>query len=157
MLLRRRRLANHFSFFLPSFLSVLAIAAPRVSFHARLETDLNNFTGRLEPFTVMTNEGNAFSGELGLFTVPVSGIYFFVGSAGTSSTEKGISIDLQADGTSLSYAFTHQYSIYDTMGTCHAAVHLTVGQQVWLQSLSYFTFYASFSTSFTGFLLSADD
>ena len=134
------------------------IAAQRVSFHARLSRDLNDHPGTLKPFTIITNEGNAFSGPEGLFTAPVSGTYFFVASVSKGATGMYADMMLKKDGESVSRAYASQlYSGGYTQGACHAVLHLTAGQRVWLESGRESSYYYWRGTSFTGFLLTADD
>eukprot|EP00916_Digyalum_oweni_P002101 GHVL01003916.1.p1 GENE.GHVL01003916.1~~GHVL01003916.1.p1 ORF type:complete len:410 (+),score=18.93 GHVL01003916.1:115-1344(+) len=133
----------------------LDTATLRVSFHAMLTSTFTG-TGTLTPFTVITNEGDAFSGTTGIFTAPRNGTYFFVASAGTVASDKYVHIYLQKDGVSVSRAYTQQYSGYPTMGSVHATLYLTAGQRVWLHSGGSNSYYYS-TTSFTGFLIHADD
>ena len=139
------------------FLSETVNSRVTITFHARLESDLSNLRGRLKPFTVITNEGDAFNGAEGQFTAPVNGAYFFVASAGTYSTDKFVRLQLKQEGTTVSETFAQQYSGHDIMGSCHATLRLTVGQRVWLESENSNSHYSQRSTSFTGFLINADD
>ncbi|XP_070182624.1 uncharacterized protein [Littorina saxatilis] len=134
----------------------LDTATLRVSFHARLTSSFT-CSGTLTPFTVITNEGDAFSGTTGIFTAPRNGTYFFVASAGTASSDKYVYMYLQKDGVDVSRAYTLQYSGYFTMGSVQATLYLTAGQRVWLHSAASDPYYYYSSTSFTGFLIHADD
>ncbi|XP_070174061.1 uncharacterized protein [Littorina saxatilis] len=134
----------------------IRLATLRVSFHAKLTSPFTG-SGTLTPFTVITNEGDAFSGTTGIFTAPRNGTYFFVASAGTYSSDKYVYMSLQKDGVSVSRALTRQYSSYRTMGSVQATLYLMVGQSVWLFSDLSNSYYYYPSTSFTGFLIRADD
>ena len=119
---------------------------------------MNDFVGRLHPYIVITNEGDAFSGTQGLFTAPVNGTYFFIGSAGTGDRDYYyVHLDLMMEGTSVSRAYARAYSNSHGMGACHATLRLTVGQRVWLESMTSSACYKRSSTSFSGFLISFDD
>ncbi|XP_070173782.1 complement C1q tumor necrosis factor-related protein 3-like [Littorina saxatilis] len=133
-----------------------ATATLRVSFHARLTASFTG-TGTLSPFTVITNEGDAFNGTTGTFTAPRNGTYFFAASAGTESNDQWVVMHLQKDGVDVSRAYTGQYSGYHTMGSVQATLYLTAGQRVWLHSDSPSSYYHPSFTSFTGFLIHADD
>ncbi|KAK7090111.1 uncharacterized protein [Littorina saxatilis] len=134
----------------------LDTATLRVSFHAKLTSFFTGY-GTLTPFTVITNEGDAFSGTTGIFTAPRNGTYFFVASAGTDSSGKYVNMFLRKDGVDVSWARTRQYSSYYTMGSVQATLYLTAGQRVWLHSDASDSHYFSTTTSFTGFLIHADD
>ncbi|KAK7089760.1 uncharacterized protein [Littorina saxatilis] len=135
----------------------LDAASTRVSFHARLKNSLDNFLGRLQPFNIITNEGDALNGTTGIFTTPRNGTYFFVASSSSYSTDKSVNMHLMKEGTSVALASARQYSSYPAAATCHATLHLTVGERVWVESVSSHTAYHSNRTFFTGFLLGADD
>ncbi|KAK7093364.1 uncharacterized protein [Littorina saxatilis] len=134
----------------------LATATVRVSFHAMLTSDFTS-SGPLTPFTVITNEGNDFSCATGIFIAPRKGTYFFAASAGTDSSDKYMDMFLLKDGVAVSRALARQYSGYHTMGSVQATLYLTAGQRVWLHSGRSDSYYFSAFTSFTGFLLLADD
>nr|QBA18397.1 VIgL family C1q-related protein 1 isoform 3 [Littorina littorea] len=133
----------------------LVKATLRVSFHAMLTS---SFAGRgtIRPFTVITNEGDAFSGTTGIFTAPRNGTYFFVASAGTQSSGKSVYMSLQKDGVAVTRAYTRQYSGYTAMGSVQATLFLAAGQRVWLGSATAITHYIADTTSFSGFLIHAD-
>ncbi|KAK7089762.1 uncharacterized protein [Littorina saxatilis] len=135
----------------------LDAASTRVSFHARLQSGLSNFRGRLQPFNIITNEGDAINGTTGIFTTPRDGTYFFVASSTTLSADKYVYMHLMAEGRSVAFTRARRYSNYGAAATCHATIHLTVGERVWVESGASDTYYGSDSTSFTGFLLGADD
>ncbi|KAK7090463.1 hypothetical protein V1264_010256 [Littorina saxatilis] len=134
----------------------LATARLRVSFHATLTSDFTS-SGTLNPFTVITDEGDAFNGTSGVFTAPWNGTYFFVASAGTWASDKWVNMWLERDGVGVSQAITQQYSSYYAMGSVQATLYLAQDQQVWLRSDDASGYYYAGTTSFTGFLVRADD
>ncbi|KAK7109595.1 uncharacterized protein [Littorina saxatilis] len=134
----------------------LATATLRVSFHAMLASTFTGI-GTLKPFTVITNDGGAFNGTSGIFTAPRNGTFFFLASAGTDRSDNVVWMSLQKDGQAVSVAFTRQSSVYQTMGSVHATLDLTAGQCIWVQSDEAQGYCSNHSTSFTGFLIRADD
>ena len=138
-------------------INAAASATQRVSFHGRLQRDLDRFTGRLHSFILdLVNEGGAFDASTGVFTAPVNGTYFFSGVAATGVSDLYVSMYLVKDGARLSFALAGQYSAYTAMGSCNVILQLTVGESVWLESAFPNTYYDSGSTTFSGFLISAD-
>ncbi|KAK7111147.1 uncharacterized protein [Littorina saxatilis] len=136
----------------------LDIATRRVLFHAVLGKKISlTKTQHLQPFgNVVNNEGQAFDNTTAEFTAPVNGVYFFVGSTGPRATAKFGNMGLMKEGISLSETYIEQDGTYDVMGTCHATVHLSKGQKVWLECTSQdSTFWEG--TAFTGFLVYADN
>ena len=130
----------------------------RISFHGRLQNSVSYLIGRLQAFTRdVVNDGGAFNPSTGVFTTPFDGTYYFIGIAGIYSSDKLVSMYLVKDGTKLSRALAQQYSSYETMGSCNAVLHLAAGEQVWLESDGSVTYYYSPSTTFTGFLINADE
>ena len=129
-----------------------------MSFHGRLQDTLQYFTGRLHTFTRdVLNEGQAFDPSIGVFTAPFNGTYYFIGAAGTAEREQHVSMYLTKDGTYLTQALARQNSGYYTMGSCSILLHLTVGEQVWLHSDMRNSNYYYKDTTFTGFLIAADE
>ena len=119
---------------------------------------MSYLNGRLQEFARdVVNDGGAFNPTTGVFTTPFDGTYYFIGIAGTYSSDKLVSMYLVKDGTKLSRALAQQYSSYETMGSCNAVLHLAAGEQVWLESDGSVTYYYSPSTTFTGFLINADE
>ncbi|KAK7111146.1 uncharacterized protein [Littorina saxatilis] len=136
----------------------LDLATRRVHFHATLGAKISLVVGNhLQPFSnVLNNEGQAFASTTAEFTAPVNGVYFFVGSTGPRTSGKFGNMRLMKEGISLSETYIEQDGTYDVMGTCHATVHLSKGQKVWLECTSQdSTFWEG--TAFTGFLVYADN
>ena len=140
------------------FYCVLDTATHRVSFHGRLQSTLVDITGRLHTFTRdVVNQGGAFNTSTGIVTAPVNGTYYFIGVAGTSSSVRHAYMYLVKNGIRLSRAWSEQYSSYETMSSCNGILHLDEGDQVWLESVHGSSYYDYHSTTFSGFLISADE
>ncbi|XP_070175906.1 complement C1q-like protein 4, partial [Littorina saxatilis] len=134
----------------------LGTAKLRISFHATLALDFTG-SGPIQPFDVVTNEGDAFNDTSGVFTAPRNGTYFFAASAATKSPDKWIYVHLMKnDNVNVARAITKQYADNHTMGSMHATLYLVAGERVWLKNLQPDGEYVFFTTSFTGFLVSAD-
>lgn len=134
------------------------LSKTRVSFHARLNSSFAGM-GTLASWHVSPNEGNAFDGESGNFTAPVSGTYFFAASAGTSAEDTYVHLQLSRDRPLgwLSFAYAREFAVdHPTMGSVQAVARLDQGVRVWLHSGTPFARYSDLSTSFSGFLLYAD-
>ncbi|XP_070173688.1 uncharacterized protein [Littorina saxatilis] len=136
--------------------SATATATLRVSFSAQLSAAFTSI-GTIQPFYIVTNEGNAFNGTTGFFTAPRNGTYFFVASAQTQSSDSMVYMFLMKNDVGVSGAITRQYGDYHAMGSVQATLHLTAGQRVSLKNVDRNGEYAINTTSFTGFLVRADD
>lgn len=139
------------------FYSFSDVARLQVGFHASLgkETTLSD-GDRLQSFSVVSNDGQAFNRISGEFTAPVNGTYFFVGSTGTHTSSHYANMALMKDGIRVSETYLMQARNYDrAMGSCHAVLHLKNGQKVWLECTYESAFWRG--TVFSGFLISADN
>nr|KAG5700137.1 hypothetical protein BaRGS_010444 [Batillaria attramentaria] len=110
---------------------------------------------------VTINQGNAYNTSTGEFTAPYDGYYFFTATVVGLyySTFKRYYSDthLMVDGSVVNKIPVKSVNYYET-GTCTYAAHLTKGQRVWLRSGIYgFSYFSSLETSFSGFLVRADD
>ncbi|KAL8569980.1 hypothetical protein ACOMHN_056412 [Nucella lapillus] len=132
-------------------------SARGISFYGRLRHTLVNFQGRLVDFNVDYNETRPFNASSGIFTAPVNGTYYFVGTAGTINTNPLAHMNLVKNGQAFGSVYLLQSSRYRTMGSCSAVRHLSVGDEVWLHSQSSRAGYCYWYTTFTGFLINADD
>jgi hypothetical protein len=72
------------------------------------------------------NEGGAYDGATGYFTVPTAGVYYLIGSAGPWYANTGSYFYLYVDNTRIdeSYAYTHPSP---EMSSVHGVIHLHAG------------------------------
>ncbi|KAK7479062.1 hypothetical protein BaRGS_00029732 [Batillaria attramentaria] len=134
----------------------------RVSFHAKLSSPASLSSGQiLIPDHIITNQGNAYNAATGYFTATYNGTYVFLATTGPSqSSSYHADLDLMANNEVMSsirttYSYSGNYPTAKT-GSCHAVVHLTSGQQVWLKC-HYRSHFDSQLTTFSGYLLSVDE
>lgn len=101
---------------------------------------------------VMLNEGGAYNAHVGRFRAPVAGIYHFVATAQSQSSDS-LGFELRHDGTTLCRARGAQ-----STGTCAATVHLNTNSDVWVRHYSTqgSLVYGSLYAVFTGHLVHAD-
>nr|KAG5693588.1 hypothetical protein BaRGS_011713 [Batillaria attramentaria] len=130
------------------------------TFHARLTSNSPVNTGDHIILTdVIINEGNVYNSSTGEFTAPYDGSYFFTATAVSAmysnTTDQFANVDLMVDGDIVTYIWTKSVNYLET-GTCSYTTHLNKGQRVWLQA-DYHGIFRAPETSFSGFLLSADD
>lgn len=101
---------------------------------------------------VTLNEGGAYNVHVGRFRAPVAGIYHFVATAQSQSSDS-LGFELVRDGTALCRARGAQ-----STGTCATTVHLNANADVWVRhySTNGNTVYGSAYAVFTGHLVHAD-
>ena len=104
---------------------------------------------------VIYNSGDAYNAHVGRFRAPVAGIYHFVATSQSYSSEY-IEFELVKDATMLCRGRGSQ--TYQSTGTCAATVHLSANQDVWVRHYSTNGNYIRGSgySVFTGFLVHAD-
>lgn len=104
---------------------------------------------------VMYNSGDAYNAHVGRFRAPVAGIYHFVATSQSYSSDY-IEFELVRDGGMLCRGRGSQS--YQSTGTCAATVHLSANQDVWVRHFSNHGNYIKGSgySVFTGFLVHAD-
>ena len=77
------------------------------------------------------NEGNAFDLPLGIFTVPVPGIYHLDFSASKDASANHLCIYLQVNGVNIGRAYTNQYSKgTENAVSLSASLRLAAGDRV---------------------------
>ena len=104
---------------------------------------------------VIYNSGNAYNAHVGRFRAPVGGIYHFVATSQSYSSDY-IEFELVKDGSLLCRGRGSQ--TYQSTGTCAATVHLSANQDVWVRHNGYSgnAIKGSGYSVFTGFLVHAD-
>lgn len=102
--------------------------------------------------SVTLNEGDAYNAHVGRFRAPVAGIYHFVATAQSQSSDN-LGFELIKDGSSLCRGRGAQ-----STGTCATTVHLNANNDVWVRHYSTYgnTVYGGAYAVFTGHLVHAD-
>jgi hypothetical protein len=109
---------------------------------------------------IITNHGNGYNTFTGIFTAPVSGVYFITYTIGCE--HKKTNIRLMKDGVNMVDAVVHAdpYSrtYRQTMATNSVVIDVTAGQSLWLETTydhdaELFSLEGFRYVTFTGFLL----
>nr|KAG5701783.1 hypothetical protein BaRGS_000773 [Batillaria attramentaria] len=107
---------------------------------------------------VLTNIGNAYDPQTGLFAAPVSGLYMFFASymhADTGGPEAYV--QMYVDGNKVTESVSDDRSHTWDHGSMRAIVHLNTGQRVRLSSCCFdVRLHGGMYTTFSGFLIRAD-
>nr|KAG5706008.1 hypothetical protein BaRGS_028117 [Batillaria attramentaria] len=113
--------------------------------------------GTLKFNAVVTNVGNGYSTDTGAFTAPFSGIYLFLLGAMPQSTYGELVIK-KTGGSILAMTYGEQAGdIKHLRDTTQVAVHLTAGEQVWVEHFWGNTAFEEYwATIFTGVLVQPD-
>nr|KAG5700135.1 hypothetical protein BaRGS_010442 [Batillaria attramentaria] len=135
-----------------------------VLFHAQLAGDVLLGEGARILFDrVVINQGDAYNATLGEFTAPYNGFYFFTATAmGFTDQDWPLTdgvyarMKMKVDGSTVVRIRSLSIEYYET-GTGTYAAHLTAGQQVWLQAYGESNRFDDKETTFSGFLVRADD
>lgn len=130
------------------------VFGPVVAFSAYLSGSISHVAA-YEAFVyehVTLNEGSAYNAHVGRFQAPVAGIYHFVATAQSQSSDN-LGFELVRDGSVLCRARGSQ-----STGTCATTVHLNTNSDIWVRHYSTQGSYVSGSAYavFTGHLVHAD-
>ncbi|XP_062567721.1 complement C1q tumor necrosis factor-related protein 2-like [Saccostrea cucullata] len=132
-------------------------ASPAVAFSAYLSSDVHPvaYNEAIIYNAVKLNEGDAYNAHVGRFKAPIAGIYHFVASVQSYSSDY-IDFELVRDGSYLCRGRGSR--TYESTGTCASTVHLNVGSDVWVRHYSTNGNFIKGSgySSFTGHLVHAD-
>lgn len=142
------------NYFFKKLFFVGNISSPVVAFSAYLSSSITP-VAYSEAFVydhVTLNEGGAYNVHVGRFRAPVAGIYHFVATAQSQSSDS-LGFELLRDGNALCRARGAQ-----STGTCAATVHLNTNSDVWVRHYSSqgSLVYGSLYAVFTGHLVHAD-
>ncbi|KAL3882722.1 hypothetical protein ACJMK2_029034 [Sinanodonta woodiana] len=103
---------------------------------------------------VLQNEGNGFNKQTGIFTCPLSGIYFFSLSI---LVQPGSAIDVYIIVNGQIIAKSYAYGVnYSDQGSISSIVRCEAGQNVWIGVYGGTQLYGGLYTSFSGFFLWGD-
>ena len=132
--------------------SIVAFSAVRV-------TKLNeNGGGEIAAFgDVMTNIGDGYDSQSGVFTCPIHGLYFFTVSLLSLNNPTGMYHQLRKNGELIVSVFDNHPGFHH-QASQSAILELTTGDRVWIQSGGANRgFYSSINrhSSFSGFLINA--
>lgn len=111
------------------------LQTPTVMFSSKKVADYSPSRQQVMVFTsVMQNIGNGYDSSTGIFTAPVNGTYMFNVQL-CAYINKWAQFQLAVDSSSdVIAAFTHYNSDGADVFTTTTVYHLSVGQQIWVQS-----------------------
>ncbi|XP_045203632.2 uncharacterized protein LOC123556753 [Mercenaria mercenaria] len=128
----------------------------QVAFSAYLKHDLSNLGPghTIQYGATVLNEGNALNVHTGIFTVPVSGVYFFSFACEDDHNHR-IYADILVDGTRKSLILEGPVANAHSMGTNVVILRLTKGQAVWvaIDSWGHDGLLQNIATTFSGAFL----
>nr|QBA18392.1 VIgL family C1q-related protein 6 isoform 1 [Littorina littorea] len=144
--------ASHstFSGFLYTFpLDCTGMVTPWYGFDATLSSNANVASNArtLQWDWAIFDKGRAYDPDTGIFTAPLSGLYFF--AVNTRSPTQKANVDIMADDVRVCRIYSKRRN---DAGSCQGAVELSKGQRVWVQSYGTDNSYRASSSTFTGFL-----
>ena len=83
---------------------------------------------------IILNDGNAYNGHTGIFTVPETGVYLLTFTIATSALDHWIVVAMKVDGRIIVEAgLDTKYAAHMEMGSNTVIVRLNYGESVWLE------------------------
>ena len=138
------------------FISCAGKLTTPVAFHAELDKTVTIRTARvLFMKNIITNIGDGYNGQTGVFTAPVSGTYCFMATANPGKEGAVSRFEMILDDQCIAYIWSKDY----TSCSCHTAVKVSAGQKVFLRTYDDeepYQFCGPGPTSFSGMLLQPD-
>ena len=104
---------------------------------------------------IITNIGDGYNGQTGVFKAPVSGTYCFMATANPGKEGAVSRAEMVLDDQRIAYVWCEG----NTSCSCHAAVKVSAGQKVCLRTYDgeeSYRFFGPGTTSFSGMLLQPD-
>ena len=127
-----------------------------VAFHAKLSRSPQLSGGqKLVLANPVTNIGQGYNSNTGVFTVPLSGLYFLAASGSVAGNNHRAYLQMEMNGTVIARSYAYQEKGHYQTGACNVIKRLSKGTQVWLESDGSGYFW-DHGTSFSGFLIEAD-
>ncbi|KAK7089559.1 hypothetical protein V1264_024708 [Littorina saxatilis] len=148
-----KKKSNALPFLISKHLCVAVLLNQTVSFHARLNSNINVPVGSTLILPILlNNHGNAYDGSTGKFTAPYTATYCFLATTEDFINGPRSVMALVVDGKEVDYVETDGPS-YGQSASVHAVLRLTVGQKVWLNVPKDNNYFGAHSTAFSGFLV----
>lgn len=100
---------------------------------------------------ILTNIGGGYSAQTGVFTAPVTGTYIFLITTGPWAIDKVSRLVVVVDTYNVAFLLVKG----EASCTAHAAVKISAGQKVWLETFDgdNCLFSHNWMTSFSGMLV----
>ncbi|KAL8620286.1 hypothetical protein ACOMHN_042021 [Nucella lapillus] len=132
-----------------------ALTYRRVSFHAHGLRNIHPQIGAaMIVDNVVINQGQGYNGDTGIFIAPLNGTYFFMGTTGLWIRSQVGQLSLKVDDRIIAFVDTLTHGPLEVVSV-HGIVHMREGHKAWLRVSSGVEPQSS-STSFSGYLISAD-
>ena len=127
-----------------------------VSFSAYLSSSLSNHHSQIIVYNeVETNEGSAYDQETGIFTAPANATYFFTWHGMTFGQTYYCHMFLYKNDARMNFAAMADMSGRsgggNDSGSNSAVLSLTMGDRLWIQTVTCFHLHPKPYTSFSGF------
>lgn len=105
---------------------------------------------------VITNIGNGYDSQTGLFTAPVSGVYAFFLSAMAVDNSGDLDLVIEKHVVLLDIVYAQGAAGFNDQGSSQVSTHLTAGEQVWVRQETGSRIRGGPWTVYTGYLVQPD-